>query len=84
MNPTQNPDPEPIASPLAPPAATQPTSWSRMLLVALPILVSGSLMVNTVLALPVRGVSAIGCGLAMLCYGPHLFRHTLVSWARRA
>ena len=54
-----------------------------MLLVALPILLSGSLMANTALPLPVRGVSAIVCGLAVLLCGPYLISYTLVAWARR-
>lgn len=83
MNPTSNPNLEPIASPLATPATAEPASWTRMLLVALPIVLPGSLMVNTALALPVRGVSAIICGLAVLCIGPYLFSHALVSWTRR-
>ena len=81
MNPTSNPDLEPIAAPLA---ATQPASWSHMLMVALPIVLSGSLMANTALSLPVRGVSAIVCGLAVLLGGPYLIGHSLTRWARRS
>jgi hypothetical protein len=40
-------------------------------------------MANTALPLPVRGVSAIVCGLAVLCFGPYLFAHSLMRWARR-
>ena len=81
MNPTSNPDLEPITAPLA---ATQPASWSRMLLVALPIVLSGSLLANRALSLPVRGVSAIVCGLAVLLGGPYLIGHSLTRWARRS
>jgi hypothetical protein len=40
-------------------------------------------MANTALPLPVRGFSAIVCGLAVLCFGPYLFAHSLMRWARR-
>ena len=83
MNPTSNPQPEPITQPLAALAAAQPASWSRMLLVALLIALPGSLMANVALSLPVRGVSAIVCGLAVLSFGPYLFAHSLMRWARR-
>ena len=77
VSPATNPGLDPIA------AADQPAHWTRMLLVALPILLSGSLMANTALPLPVRGVSAIVCGLAVLLCGPYLMSHALVAWARR-
>ena len=83
MNPTSNPNPEPITPPLAAPATAEPASWSRMLLVALLIALPGSLMANTALSLPVRGVSAIVCGLAVLSFGPYLWAHALMRWARR-
>ena len=34
--------------------------------------------------LPVRGVSAIISGFALLLFGPYLFSHALVYWAQRA
>ncbi len=76
-NPATNAGLDPIA------VAAQPPYCTRMLLVALPILLSGSLMANTALPLPVRGVSAIVCGLAVLLCGPYLISYTLVAWARR-
>ena len=84
MNPTSNPNLEPITAPLATPDTVEPASWSRMLLVALPILLPGSLMANMGLSLPVRGVGAIVCGLAVLSLGPYLFVQSLMRWARRA
>ena len=63
--------------------ADQPASWSRMFLVALPILLSASLMADVALSLPARGASAIFCGLAVLLWGPYLFSHALMRWARR-
>ncbi len=51
-------------------------------MVALPIVLPGSLMANTILPLPVRGVSAIVCGLAVLLCGPYLFSHAMVRWAQ--
>ena len=83
MNPTSNPNPEPITPPLATPATAAPASWAHMSLVALPILLSGSLMANMALSLPVRGVSAIVCGLAVLLGGPYLLGQSLMRWARR-
>ena len=83
MNPTSNPNPVPITPPLAAPATAESASGSRMLLVALLIALPGSLMANTALSLPVRGVSAIVCGLAVLSFGPYLFAHSLMRWARR-
>ena len=84
MNPTSNPNPAPITPPLAAPATAESASWSRMLLVALLIALPGSLMANVALSLPVRGVSAIVCGLAVLCFGPYLIAHSLMRWARRS
>ncbi len=81
--PTSNPNPEPIAPPFATPATAEPASWSRMLLMVLLIVLPGSLMANMALSLPARGVSAIVCGLAVLCFGPYLFAHSLMRWARR-
>ena len=83
MTPTSNPNPEPITPPLATPATAEPASWAHMSLVALPILLSGSLMANMALSLPVRGVSAIVCGLAVLLGGPYLLGQSLMRWARR-
>ncbi len=83
MNPTPNPNLEPITAPLATPDTVEPASWSRMLLVAVLILLPGSLMANMALSLPVRGVSAIACGLAVLVCGPYLYTQALVAWARR-
>lgn len=84
MHPTPNPNNvEPITPPLTSPAVAQPASWSRMFLVALLIVLPGSLMANMALSLPARGVSAIVCGLAVLCFGPYLFAHSLMRWARR-
>ena len=83
MNPTSYPNFEPITPPLATPATAEPTSWAHMSLLALPILLSGSLMAKMSLSLPVRGVSAIVCGLAMLCFGPYVFAHSLIRWAQR-
>ena len=83
MNPTSNPNPAPITPPLAAPATAESASWSRMLLVALLIALPGTLMANTALSLPVRGVSAIVCGLAVLSFGPYLWAHALMRWARR-
>jgi len=82
MNPTSKPDLETAAPPLAAPATAEPASWTQLSLAALPIVLSGSLMVNTALSLPVRGVSAILCGLAVLLTGPHLFAQSLTRWAR--
>ena len=73
MNPASISNLDPIAPTIAAVAAAQTPSWSRLLLVALPIVLPGSLMVNTALPLPVRGVSAIVCGLAVLLFGPHLY-----------
>ena len=84
MNPISNPNLEPVASPLAAPAPSEPANWTRMWLLALPIVLPGSLVLNTSLPLPVRGVSAIVSGLAILLCGPYLFSHALVRWARRA
>ena len=78
VSPATNPGLDPIA------AAAQPAHWTRLLLVALPILQSGSLMANTALPLSVRGASAIVCGLAVLLCGPYLFAHSLMRWARRS
>ena len=83
MNPASNPDLEPIAPPLAAPTTVQPASGSLMLLVALLIALPGSLMANMALSLPVHGVSAIVCGLAVLLGGPFLFSYALLRWARR-
>ena len=83
MKPTSNPNLEPVAPPLAAPTTVQPASWSRILLVALLIVLPGSLMANMALSLPVRGVSAVVCGLAMLSFGPYLFAHSLRRWAQR-
>ena len=84
MNPTSNPNPAPITPPLAAPATAESASGSRMLLVALLLIVlPGSLIANMALSLPARGVSAIVCGLAVLCFGPYLFAHSLMRWARR-
>ncbi len=82
MNPTPNPDLEPIAPSLAAAATAWTPSWSRLLMVALPIMLPGSLMANMLLPLPVRGVSAIVCGLSVLICGPYLYSHALVAWAR--
>ena len=78
-----NPNLESITLPLATPATPEPASWSRILLVALLILLPGSLVANMALSLPVRGVSAIVCGLAVLCLGPFLFAQSLMRWAGR-
>ena len=83
MNPTSNPNLEPIVPSPATPAQVEPASWTHLSLVALPMVLSGSLTVNTALSLPVRGVSAILCGLAVLLGGPHLFAQSLMRWARR-
>ena len=83
MHPTSNPSLEPIAPSVVAPATAEPASWSRILLVALLIVLPGSLMANMALSLPVRGVSAVVCGLAMLSFGPYLFAHSLLRWARR-
>jgi POT family proton-dependent oligopeptide transporter len=83
MNPASIPNLDPIVPTIAVAAAAQTPSWSRLLLVALPIVLPGSLMVNTTLPLLVRGVSAIVCGLAVLLCGPYLFSHTLAHWAGR-
>ena len=83
MNPTSNPNTGPITPPLAGLATVEPASWSRLLLVALLIALPGSLMANTALSLQVRGVSAIVCGLAVLSFGPYLWAHALMRWARR-
>lgn len=50
--------------------------------VALPLLLSGSLVANMALPLLLRGVSAIVCGLAVLLCGPYLVAHLLIRWAR--
>jgi len=85
MNPTSNPNGvEAIAPPIAGTGTPEPASWTRLLLVALLIVLPGSLMANTALPLPVRGVSAIVCGLSVLLCGPHLFAHVLVRWARHS
>ncbi|MBL9008073.1 MAG: MFS transporter [Myxococcales bacterium] len=81
MTPTASPDLDPVALPFA--AIDLPASWARMLLVALPILLPASLIANVALPLPVRGVSAIVCGLALLFCGPFLLGHSLLRWARR-
>jgi POT family proton-dependent oligopeptide transporter len=83
MNSTSNPNLEAITPPLATPATAEPASWFRMLLVALVVLLPGSLMANMALSLPVRGVSAIVCGLAVLSLGPYLFAHSLMRWVQR-
>lgn len=83
MNPTPTRDLEPIARTLAAAATSQTPSWPLLLVVALPIMLPGSLMANTILPLPVRGVNAIVCGLAVLLCGPYLMSHALLLWARR-
>jgi len=83
MNPASIPNLDPIDPAIAASAAAQTPSWSRLLLIALPIVLPGSLMVNTALPLPVRGVSAIVCGLAVLLCGPYLMCHALLASARR-
>ncbi len=84
VNPTQPPsNVDVITPPPVSPAAVQTASWTRLVSLALPILLSGSLMLNVALSLPVRGVSAIACGLAVLLCGPHLFAQLLVRWVRR-
>ena len=80
---TMNFDSESIAPTIAASATAQPASWSRLLMVALPIVLSGSLIANAALPLLLRGVSAIVCGLAVLLCGPYLMSHALVAWARR-
>jgi proton-dependent oligopeptide transporter, POT family len=77
------PTASPGTTPLAASIVGSPASWDRMLLVALPVLLPGSLIANMALPLPVRGVSAIVCGVAVLLCGPYLFSHALVRWAQR-
>ena len=83
MTPTASPNAEPIAPPLAAGAIDQPASWPPMLLVASPILLPASLIASVALPLPVRGSSAIVCGLAVLFCGPFLLGHLLLRWAQR-
>lgn len=83
MDSTPHPDFESIAPPLATLSTAQPASWSRMLLVALPIVLPASLIANMALSLPVRGASAIICGLAVLLGGPYLLGHSLLRWAQK-
>ena len=61
-----------------------PTRWAFMFGLALPILLPLALAVNTALSLPVRGVAAILCSLALLFCGPVLFGHALLRWAQPA
>lgn len=56
--------------------------WLRLALLALPILIPGSIVANVALPLPMRGVCAIVCGLAVLGCGPYLVGHALVRWAQ--
>ncbi|MBL9007169.1 MAG: MFS transporter [Myxococcales bacterium] len=83
MTPTSKPNRKPIAQPLSATVSDQPASWTRVLLMALPIFLPGALMANTALSLLLRGVSAIVCGLAVLLCGPYLFTQSLMQWARR-
>lgn len=54
-----------------------------LMVVALPIVLPGSLMLNAAVPLPVQGVSAVVCGLPVLLCGSSLMSHALVAWARR-
>jgi hypothetical protein len=83
MNPASIPNLDPIVPTITAAAAAQTPSRSRLLLVALPIVLPGSLMVNTALPLLVRGVSAIVCGLAVLLCGPHLYCRGLAWMVHR-
>ena len=55
-----------------------------LVLASLTILLPSLMAAMKPLPLPVRGVSAIVGGLAVLLCGPYLFSHSLVRWARRA
>lgn len=68
---------------LTSPTPNQPASLANLLLVSLPILLPGLVAAVWSLPLPVRGVSAIVSGLALLLCGPYLFSHALVRWVRR-
>ena len=82
MTPTSNLSLAPSTTPLTVSNADQHASWSRMLLVALPIVLPGMLVLIQTLPLPVRGVSAIVSGLSILLGGPFLFSNGLAHWAR--
>ncbi len=83
LHPTSNPNSvEAIVSPSAVAVTPEPASWTRLLLAALLILLPGSLMANAALPLPMRGVSAIVCGLMLLLIGPYVLAHSLMRWAR--
>jgi POT family proton-dependent oligopeptide transporter len=62
-------------------AGLGPCSASQWL-TALSIVLPGALVLHAGLPLPVRGVSAIVSGLAILLGGPHLYSHALDRWAR--
>lgn len=83
MTPASNPSLALSAIPLAISTAEQPASWNRMLLVASPIVLPGLLVLIRTLPLPVRGISAVVSGLAILICGPLLLSHGLTRWARQ-
>ena len=70
MTPTASPNAEPIAPPLAARAIDRPASLASHAAGGLADLLPASLIANVALPLPVRGVSAIVCGLAVLFCGP--------------
>lgn len=81
MTPTTELSTETLAC--TPPMPSQPASVSDLFRVSLLILLPGAVATLWILPLPVRGVSAILCGLAVLLGGPYLFSHALMRWARR-
>lgn len=66
------------------PTPSQAPSPVALVLASLPILLPSMVAAMKFLPLPVRGVSAIIGGLAVLLCGPYLFSHALVRWARPA
>ncbi|PSM32189.1 MFS transporter [Haliangium sp. UPWRP_2] len=83
MTPASNPSLALSAILLAISTAEQPASWNRMLLVASPIVLPDLLVLIRTLPLPVRGISAVVSGLAILICGPLLLSHGLTRWARQ-
>lgn len=66
------------------PTPIQAPNPIALVLASLAILLPSMVAAMELLPLPVRGVSAIIGGLAVLLCGPYLFSHALVRWAGRA